>query len=53
LILLRQWGWLVKRDNILYRQILRPEDGESILKLLIPSALIPEVLKKVHQEHCH
>lgn len=53
LILLRQWGRLVKRGDILYRQTLRPDGAEPILQLLLPAVLVPEVLTQVHQEHGH
>lgn len=53
LILLQQWARLVKRDDILYRQISRPDGVESIFQLLLPAVLVPEVLTQVHQEHGH
>ena len=53
LILLRQWGRLAKRGDILYRQTFRPDGAEPIFQLLLPAVLVPEVLTQVHQEHGH
>ena len=53
LVLLRQWDRLVDRDGVLYRRILRPDGGEEILQLVLPSPLKPMVLAQLHQSHGH
>ncbi|XP_048842280.1 uncharacterized protein LOC125715081 [Brienomyrus brachyistius] len=53
LVVLRQWGRLVERDGILYRQIFHPDGGEVEFQLLLPAALKEEVLTQLHQEHGH
>ncbi|XP_065325766.1 uncharacterized protein LOC135932296 [Pelmatolapia mariae] len=44
LVLLRQWDRLIERDGVLYRQVHRPDGAEVVLQLLLPSALIEQVL---------
>lgn len=53
LVLLRQWDRLIEREGVLYRQVHRPDGAEVVLQLLLPSALIEQVLTHVHQEHGH
>uniref|UniRef100_A0A667ZAE4 Gypsy retrotransposon integrase-like protein 1 n=1 Tax=Myripristis murdjan TaxID=586833 RepID=A0A667ZAE4_9TELE len=53
LALLRQWDHLVEKDGVLYCQVFRPDGAETVLQLLLPSALCSEVLTQVHQEHGH
>uniref|UniRef100_A0A3B3SEI7 Gypsy retrotransposon integrase-like protein 1 n=1 Tax=Paramormyrops kingsleyae TaxID=1676925 RepID=A0A3B3SEI7_9TELE len=53
LVVLRQWGRLVEREGILYRQVFHPDGGEAELQLLLPAALKEEVLTQLHQEHGH
>ncbi|KAK7921991.1 hypothetical protein WMY93_008893 [Mugilogobius chulae] len=52
-VLLRQWNRLVEQDEVLYRKVYRPDGGEPVLQLLLPVALIEEVLTLLHQEHGH
>lgn len=53
LALLRQWDRLVEKDGVLYRQVFRSDGAEAVLQLLLPGAMVSEVLTKVHQEHGH
>lgn len=53
LALLRQWDRLVEKDGVLYRQVFRPDGGESVHQLLLPATLKEEVLTEVHQRHGH
>uniref|UniRef100_A0A665U756 Gypsy retrotransposon integrase-like protein 1 n=1 Tax=Echeneis naucrates TaxID=173247 RepID=A0A665U756_ECHNA len=53
LTLLRQWDRLVEQDGVLYRRVFRSDGAEAILQLLLPNALVNEVLTKAHQEHGH
>ncbi|XP_076740530.1 uncharacterized protein LOC143418699 [Maylandia zebra] len=53
LVLLRQWDRLIEREGVLYRQVHRPDGAEVVLQLLLPSALIEQVLTHVHQDHGH
>lgn len=53
LILLQQWDRFVEKEGVLYRRIHRPDGGEEILQLLLPSVLKQDVLTQLHQEHGH
>lgn len=53
LILLQQWDRLVQQDGVLYRKVFRSYGAEAVFQLLLPSAMISEVLTQVHQEHGH
>ena len=53
LALLKQWDRLVEKDGVVYRQGYRPEGGEVMLQLVLPSVLRDEVLEHLHQEHGH
>ena len=52
-VLLRQWNRLVEKSGLLYRRVQRPDGGAPVLQLLLPAALIEEVLTLLHQEHGH
>lgn len=51
--LLRQWDRLVEQEGLLYRRAFRPDGGESVLQVVVPIALQPEVLTSLHQQHGH
>lgn len=53
LVLLRQWDRLVEREGLLYRKVFHPDGAEAVFQLLLPGALIKEVLTMLHQEHGH
>lgn len=53
LVLLRQWDRLLERQGILHRRIFRPDGGEEIFQLVLPSVLRGEVLTQMHQGHGH
>lgn len=53
LVLLRQWDRLVDREGVLYRRVFRPDGGEEIFQLVLPSALRDDVLRQMHQGHGH
>lgn len=53
LILLRQWDRLVEQDGVLYRKIFHPDGAKAIFQLLLPAAMISDVLTQVHKEHGH
>lgn len=53
LVLLRQWDRLVERNGVLYRKVFHPDGAEAMFQLLLPNALIGEVLTQVNQEHGH
>lgn len=52
-ILLAQWDRLVDKEGVLHRRIFRPDGGEEILQLVLPSVLKSDVLTQLHQEHGH
>lgn len=52
-VLLGQWDRLVELDGLLYRQTFRSDGGGAVNQLLLPRALISDVLTHVHQEHGH
>uniref|UniRef100_A0A667X7X5 Gypsy retrotransposon integrase-like protein 1 n=1 Tax=Myripristis murdjan TaxID=586833 RepID=A0A667X7X5_9TELE len=51
--LLKQWDRLVEKEGVLYRRVYRPDGGEEILQLVLPSALKQDTLTQLHQEHGH
>lgn len=51
--MLTQWGRLVERDGVLFRQVLRSDGGEGFLQLLLPAVLQRETLNLLHQQHGH
>lgn len=53
LALLKQWDRLVEREGVLYRRVHRPDGGEEILQLVLPSVLKHDTLTQLHQEHGH
>lgn len=53
IMLLRQWDRLVEQEGILYRRSFRPDGGETVLQVVLPVALQPEVLTLLHQQHGH
>uniref|UniRef100_A0A8C1XCE3 Gypsy retrotransposon integrase-like protein 1 n=1 Tax=Cyprinus carpio TaxID=7962 RepID=A0A8C1XCE3_CYPCA len=53
LILLRQWDRLVEKQGVIYRRIFRPDGGDEILQVVLPSVLQRDVLQGLHQEHGH
>lgn len=53
LVLLRQWDRLVIKDGVLHRRISRPDGGEEVLQLVLPSPLQPVVMAQLHQNHGH
>ena len=53
LSLLRQWDRLVDKDGVLYRQTFRPDGGEEVLQLILPTQLKSMVLTQLHQDHGH
>ena len=53
LTLLKQWDCLVEREGVLYRRVHRPDGGEDILQLFLPSVLKHDTLTQLHQEHGH
>lgn len=52
-ILLQQWDRLVEKEQVLYRRVFRPDGGEEVLQVLLPTALKSEVLTQLHQHHGH
>ncbi|KAK7916079.1 hypothetical protein WMY93_011840 [Mugilogobius chulae] len=52
-LVLTQWDRLVEMERLLYRQVFRPDGGGVTYQLLLPRALVREVLTKAHQEHGH
>lgn len=52
-ILLRQWDRLVERQGVMYRCIQRPDGGEEVLQVVLPSVLRGDILRGLHQEHGH
>lgn len=53
LALLGQWDRLVELDGLLYRRVFRPDGGGAVYQLLLPKAMVKDVLTQVHQEHGH
>lgn len=53
LTLLGQRDRLVERGGVLHRKILRPDGGEPVFQVLLPTALKDEVLFEAHQGHGH
>uniref|UniRef100_A0A3B5PZG8 Gypsy retrotransposon integrase-like protein 1 n=1 Tax=Xiphophorus maculatus TaxID=8083 RepID=A0A3B5PZG8_XIPMA len=53
LALLSQWDRLTELDGLIYRQVFRSDGGGAVYQLLLPKALIKDVLTQVHQEHGH
>ncbi|XP_072290528.1 uncharacterized protein saxo4 [Eucyclogobius newberryi] len=53
LLVLAQWDRLVELEGLLYRQVFRPDGGGAVYQLLLPKALVQNVLTQVHQEHGH
>lgn len=52
-ILLRQWDRLVEQQGVMYRHIQRPDGGEEVLQVILPSVLWGDILMGLHQEHGH
>lgn len=53
LVLLKQWDRFVEKEGVLYRRVHRPDGGEEILQLFLPSVLKQDILTQLHQEHGH
>ena len=53
LVLLKQWDRLIEQAGVVYRKVLRPEGGGTVLQVLLPVALQRRVLTEVHQNHGH
>lgn len=53
LVLLKQWGRLTEQAGVVYRQVSRPDGGEVVLQVLLPTLLRDKVLTEVHQNHGH
>ncbi|KAK7881610.1 hypothetical protein WMY93_030019 [Mugilogobius chulae] len=53
LLVLAQWDRLVELEGLLYRQVFRPDGGGAMYQLLLPRALVQDVLTLLHQEHGH
>lgn len=53
LALLKQWDRLLEKEGVLYRRVHRPDGGEEILQLVLPSVLKQAILTQLHQEHGH
>lgn len=51
--LLKQCGRLVEEEGVLHRRVHRPDGGEEILQLVLPSVLKQDILTQLHQEHGH
>lgn len=44
---------MVEQAGVVYRQVSRPDGGETLLQVLLPVALQKRVLTEVHQNHGH
>ena len=51
--LLRQWGHLMMKQDLLYRTYQRPDGGEHVDQLVLPECLREEVFQQLHNHHGH
>lgn len=52
-VLLKQWDPLVEKEVVLHHWFHCPDEGEEILRLILPSVLKRDILTQLHQEHGH
>ncbi|KAL2082757.1 hypothetical protein ACEWY4_022575 [Coilia grayii] len=53
LVLWCQWDRLLLKEGVLHRRIRRPDGGEEVLQLVLPSPLHSVVMTQLHHNHSH